>query len=504
MLAQDTRVENGVPENGAAPVPVMDMEVGSNTTPVLQMSCNPTFEFLSQGEGAAVRLAKAQKLSALEFTNVSYFRNGTQRLFKVSGKTRPGEVLTILGPVYAGKTRLLAALAGSVRTCSTNKQVLTGEFFADGQPMFKALRTGFVARSDAIFSTATVEEELRFNANLRLPAEVSGADRQALVDDIMKSMGLEQHAKTLVKKLKPAEKKRLAIGIELCACPNALFVDEPTTNLDSTSAWEIMCILNALAASRACIVVCSLQNPPSTVFAELTQILLLGQGHVLFSGHASEMNGAFQRVNLCCPGHFNPVEFALLCARTLPLDKLPMANKQAHQDAVKGLQDKKESVHPEVTAADVEFFVHRPRHRSGFYEFLQLLIREILATKRDPKILIGRLVSTGLIMALSAVVFLHEGDTTSPTYFIGSEFASFVFPLFSGCFGTLVPTVLYIAETRATFVRERTVNVYGTMPYLMSRLIPELLVNFIVAVLIVLILYWAVLWNGPFILPVLV
>jgi ABC-type multidrug transport system ATPase subunit len=484
-----------------------DEELAVNN--LLNLKFNPEFEFVSSGEGASARFANAKRLTNLEFARVNYSEKGKQKLFGVSGSTQPREVLTILGPIHAGKTKLLNILAGRFRTSKSSEQHVDGKFLADGQPMFSALRAGFVAHKDTLFLNSTVEEELLFSATLRLPASVTKEDRHAIVKDLLRSLGLEAVAKTLIKKLSPITglRKRVAIGMELAMCPNALFLDEPTTNLDCYPAWEILRILNALASTQTCMVVCSIASPSSTLFLELSHVLLLAQGHVLYRGDAPGLRDAFHSKHLNCPLNYNPSDFVLLCARVFPLEALPNAdqttveNKMA--DSSKVLSDKKVSVQEVVTRQDSsEVYSPCGRHRSTMVELHQLLIREFRATTRDPRLLIGRLVSTALVMTICACVFLNAGVQTSPTYLISANYGSFVFTMFSSCFSTMIPTVLFVFETKPVFLRERALHVYGTRSYALARLLPELVINFVIAMITVSILYWAVKWTGPFILIV--
>lgn len=471
---------------------LMSESEGCTSSDVLQLKFSPQFQFLADGEGASSRLAGAKRISNIRFSNVNYTLNGEKRLVQVSGETQPGEMLTILGPIKAGKTKLLNVLAGTVR--SAHNQSLNGEFQAnDDEHMFSLLRAGFVARNDAMFSTSTVEEQLNFNANMRLPAKVTADQRKALIKDITDSLGLSPFSHMKISSLPIGIRKRVAIGSELATCPNALFLDEPTTNMESDVAWEIMRILNRLAASRACVVITSIQNPPSMVFGELSHIILLGKGHVLYRGHTSGLQAAFASKSLIIPLNSNPADFVLMTARLLSLDLLPRAD--AGKLTIITDDSKGEPV-------EKELFQHRPRHRSAFYEFGQLLIRELRATWRDPRLFIGRVLSQAIIMIVAACVFLNGGDQSNPSYFLATHFASFVFTMFSTSFGTTVPTVMFLYESKPVFVRERAVNSFGTPPAVLARLIPQLVVNFIVAIITVLILYWAVEWNGSFILIV--
>jgi len=149
------------------------------------------------------------------------------------------------------------------------------------------------------------------------------------------------------------------------------------------------------------------------------------------------------------------------------------------------------------------FVGSKKRHRNLWVEFWALFVRELKAVKRDPRLAIGRIVSTMIVMALCACVFMYSANQSLPTYFLGSHFGSFVFPMFSSCFATMIPTLLVILDSRHVFVRERAVDTYGSFPYAMARVIPELIINFIVSVITVLLMYWSAQWDGNFMMIVL-
>ena len=80
-----------------------------------------------------------------------------------------------------------------------------------------------------------------FSAALRLPANVAARDRAAWVDTIMALLELQPLANTMVGEaasggMSFAQKKRVSIAVELAANPAILFLDEPTTGLDSRAA----------------------------------------------------------------------------------------------------------------------------------------------------------------------------------------------------------------------------------------------------------------------------
>lgn len=110
----------------------------------------------------------------------------------------------------------------------------------------------YVQQDDILFQTMTVRECLIFAAKLKL----QGTDEEKLerVDEVIKDLRLSKCQNTkiggsLVKGVSGGERKRTAIGVELITDPQLIFLDEPTTGLDSFTAASVMETLRALAAS---------------------------------------------------------------------------------------------------------------------------------------------------------------------------------------------------------------------------------------------------------------
>lgn len=84
------------------------------------------------------------------------------------------------------------------------------------------------------------------------------------------------------------QKKRVSIGIELAANPAVLFLDEPTTGLDSRSAQvAIRCFKRLLNGGRT--IVCTIHQPSTEIFESFDSLLLLKRGgQTVFFGKLGE------------------------------------------------------------------------------------------------------------------------------------------------------------------------------------------------------------------------
>lgn len=96
--------------------------------------------------------------------------------------------------------------------------------------------------------TLSVRENLAFSAALRLPKSVTSAQRKKRVSAVIRELGLERCAETrvgteFIRGVSGGERKRTNIGMELIIKPSVLFLDEPTTGLDASTANAVMGLL---------------------------------------------------------------------------------------------------------------------------------------------------------------------------------------------------------------------------------------------------------------------
>lgn len=115
-----------------------------------------------------------------------------------------------------------------------------------------------------------------FSAKLRLPSEV---DKEKRVQELLDSLRLNKCAGTkiggpLLKGISGGERKRTSIGVELVTNPNILFLDEPTTGLDSFTATIVTEILQNLAISGRTVIT-TIHQPNSDIFNMFDQLMLM-------------------------------------------------------------------------------------------------------------------------------------------------------------------------------------------------------------------------------------
>jgi ABC transport system ATP-binding/permease protein len=210
--------------------------------------------------------------------------NGRQLLSDVSFTACRGSLSAIIGPSGAGKTTLAKLVAGAVTPT-------TGEVTFEGHNLhseFVSLRhrIGAVPQDDVVHHRLTVDEALRYAAQLRLP-DATKDERAAAVSRVLEELELTQHARTRIDKLSGGQRKRASVAMELLTGPSLLILDEPTTGLDPALDRQVMAMLRRLAdAGRIVLVV----THCLTYLDVCDQVLLLtSAGKTAYNGPPGEI-----------------------------------------------------------------------------------------------------------------------------------------------------------------------------------------------------------------------
>ncbi|MCE5166105.1 ABC transporter G member 15 [Datura stramonium] len=228
----------------------------------------------------------------------------TKRLLNgLTGYAEPGRIMAIMGPSGSGKSTLLDTLAGRL----SGNLVMTGNILLNGKKR----------RLDH-----HVRETIEYSAQLRLPSNMTREEVKEMVGNVISEMGLEDCAENLIgnwhlRGISGGEKKRLSIALEIITQPQLLFLDEPTTGLDSASAYFVVQVLKNIACggggASARTIICSIHQPSSEVFALFDDLFLLSSGETIYFGEAKLAVEFFGDSGFACPTRRNPADHFLRC-----------------------------------------------------------------------------------------------------------------------------------------------------------------------------------------------
>ena len=198
-------------------------------------------------------------MALIQLENISKIYNSeeikTIALNGVSLKINEGEFTAITGPSGSGKSTLLHILGLLDRPTSgefifDNKNIIN---FSDEElALFRNEKIGFVFQAFFLLSSITVLE------NVKLPLLYSKIDEKKwneLALNALEEVGLSHRISHFPTQLSGGEKQRVAIARALVNNPSIILADEPTGNLDSKSAMQIIKIIKRLNNQGKTIVV---------------------------------------------------------------------------------------------------------------------------------------------------------------------------------------------------------------------------------------------------------
>jgi putative ABC transport system ATP-binding protein len=187
-----------------------------------------------------------------------------------------GEFMALMGPSGSGKTTLLNMIAAIDRPTAGELLVLGQNIFSfnDGQAAkWRNQHIGYIFQTFNLIPVLTAFE------NVELPLLLTKLTTQQRRDHVMtalKLVGLEERVHHLPKQLSGGQEQRVAIARAIASDPTLLLADEPTGDLDSHSATEVLEILKRLNEDFHKTVIMVTHDPHAASYAHVTRHLEKG------------------------------------------------------------------------------------------------------------------------------------------------------------------------------------------------------------------------------------
>jgi len=187
-----------------------------------------------------------------------------------------GEFLALMGPSGSGKTTLLNMIAAIDKPTSGELLVLGENVFrfTDSQSArWRNTHIGYVFQTFNLIPVLTAFE------NVELPlllTKLNGQQRRDHVLTALKLVGLEERVNHLPKQLSGGQEQRVAIARAIVSDPTLILADEPTGDLDSHSATEVLEILKRLNEDFHKTIVMVTHDPHAASYAHVTRHLEKG------------------------------------------------------------------------------------------------------------------------------------------------------------------------------------------------------------------------------------
>ena len=186
-----------------------------------------------------------------------FYPQGVQKYFvlrRIALEIKEGEFVSIMGPSGAGKSTLLHIMG-------MHDSGWSGEYYFMEQPIHKMSskqraetrnkNIGFVFQSYHLLDHLTVYENLEIPLSYR---DVKKSDRQGIVGDILDKFQIVGKKDLYPSQLSGGQQQLVGIARAVIANPQVVLADEPTGNLHSTQAREIMACFQALNRAGTTIV----------------------------------------------------------------------------------------------------------------------------------------------------------------------------------------------------------------------------------------------------------
>jgi putative ABC transport system ATP-binding protein len=168
-----------------------------------------------------------------------------EALHGVNLKVEVGEFLSILGPSGSGKSTLLN-LIGALDKPTSGKLLIEGTDLAslnDNQLTDIRRRIGFVFQFFNLIPRFTAKDNVELSMSI---AGVGKADRSKRAEDLLETVGLKDRMNHKPAELSGGQQQRVAIARALANSPRFMLMDEPTGNIDSKTAHEIIQLIKNL------------------------------------------------------------------------------------------------------------------------------------------------------------------------------------------------------------------------------------------------------------------
>lgn len=474
VFVEDVGSTNGVYVNGARITgrrPVQGRDIVQVGPFVLQAD--------SQRGVAVFDTRSKTRIDVIDITKVVPNRSGggmIKLLDDVDLTVQPNEFVGLLGPSGAGKSTLMDSMNGM-------RPATSGRVLINNLDLYQHLDSikqsiGYVPQDDIIHRELTVYRTLYYVARLRLSRDISTAEIDQIINEVMDVTGLSERRDVPVAQLSGGQRKRVSIAVELITKPSVIFLDEPTSGLDPATEEKIMKLFRQIAESGRTVILTTHAMENVRLF---DKIVVMMRGKLVWYGEpklALEHVGASSFKDL-----YDKLE-APIDERISKLQPLPQGASKEQKLAFKL---EKERIAEEVAEGWKKRFQQTPQYQQHIVQPLVGLkgqqqtapivarrptvtdsLRQWMTLARRYMEVLGRdkfnlLILFGQAPIIGLLTYLVVGDKQP------RDFPFFMLALVAIWFGASISAREIIRE-RAVYNRERMVNL-GLLPYVGSKLL---------------------------------
>ncbi|XP_022764631.1 pleiotropic drug resistance protein 2-like isoform X2 [Durio zibethinus] len=402
----------------------------------------------------------------------------------VSGIVKPSRMTLLLGPPGSGKTTLLQALAGK----EDNDLRVSGKITYCGHEFHEFIpqrTSAYISQHDLHHGEMTVRETLDFSGRClgvgtryELLAELSRREKQAgikpdpeidafmkatamagqktslVTDYVLKILGLDICSDIMVgdemrRGISGGQKKRVTTGEMLVGPAKALFMDEISTGLDSSTTFQIVRFMKQMVHIMDVTMIISLLQPAPETYDLFDDIILLSEGKIVYQGPRENVLEFFKSVGFKCPERKGAADFLqevtsrkdqqqYWCRKNEPYRYISVPEFVEHFNAFhigQKLDDElrvpydKSKTHPAA-------LVKEKYGISNWELFKACFAREWLLMRRNSFVYIFKTTQITIMSVIAFTVFfrtkMKAGNITNGEKFYGALFFSLINVMFNG------------------------------------------------------------------------
>lgn len=191
-------------------------------------------------------------------------------------------IVGLLGSNGAGKSTIMNIICGVLSNTS-------GRVFIDGadlkeNPVKAKQSIGFLPQKPPLYGDLTVDEYLRYSAELR---QMPSCDIPAAIEAVKEKCGIAHFSKRLIKNLSGGYQQRVGIAQAIIHNPRLVVMDEPTNGLDPNQILEVRSLIKEIAKEKAVLISTHIL---SEVQATCDRIMMIEHGSIVFNGSIDDFD----------------------------------------------------------------------------------------------------------------------------------------------------------------------------------------------------------------------
>jgi len=432
----------------------------------------------------------------ITFENIVYtaslgFRKGYKEIIhSISGRFPPGQLIAIMGPSGAGKSTLLDVLSGYRKTDIEGTVYINGE-----ERDLRSFRkmSCYITQEDRLQPLLTVKENMMIAADLKLPTDTTLRDKLKIIHTILVTLRLFKCKHTLTGQLSGGQRKRLSIALELISNPLVMFLDEPTTGLDSSSCSQCINLLHLLAQQGRNIV-CTIHQPSAALFQTFDQVYVLSSGRCLYQGSTKNMVKFFDDLGAPCPMYHNPADYVMeIACEEYGKDIVEQMVRKMDNGRSLVYFNNAEQLPPLSVLKDRVSYEFMDDEEDGLevtsqWNQLRVLLRRgWIKMKRDETLTYMRFIVNILVGIMLGTLFWQAGQNASRTL---DNYNLLFSILMHNMMSPMMLTILTFPAEMNILIKEHFNRWYSMKMYFLSVQLIDIPLSILCGVIFAVIIYW--------------